>query len=189
MELVGFDSNPATVNAVVLSLLAHVHLTASVTPPTWLCGQGDRPNPNELLPCLSGNLHVPTGRMLPPTPALFNINALDYDYDANAEPPERWIKFMEQLWGEDLESMQLLQEWMGYCLVADTRQQKMGRWVDPQDHPRLQRALCKTRSNRTRTEKMVASAMTCNAKRNIPPRIHGSSLQIFAAEGAGIASQ
>jgi hypothetical protein len=28
--------------------------------------------------------------MLLPTPALFNINALDFDYDANAKPPRRW---------------------------------------------------------------------------------------------------
>jgi len=69
--------------------------------------------------------------MLPSTPALFNMNALDFDYDANAEPPEQWLKFHEQLWGDDVESVFLLQEWMGYCLVADTSQQKMLMLVGP----------------------------------------------------------
>ncbi len=74
-------------------------------------------------------------------------------------------------------------------LRTDVPQREMGRQVDPQDHPRVQRAVGKMRSNRTRTEKLVASATVCNAKRNIPPRINGSSLRIFAAEGAGIASR
>jgi len=35
------------------------------------------------------------------------------------------------LWGDDLESVALLQEWMGYCLVGDTSQQKMLLLVGP----------------------------------------------------------
>jgi len=131
LELVDFESNPGTIKAAVESLRAHVHLPASVTPPAWLAGAAARPDPREMLPCLSGNLHIPSGTMLAPTPALFNINALDFDYNANADPPERWIKFVEQLWGDDLESVELLQEWMGYSLVADTAQQKMLLLVGP----------------------------------------------------------
>jgi len=96
-----------------------------------LTAKTDQPDPRDLLPCLSGNLHIPTGQMLASTPALFNINALDFDYDPQAEAPERWIKFLEQLWGDDLESVELLQEWMGYCLVADTSLQKMLLLVGP----------------------------------------------------------
>jgi len=130
-ELVDFESNSGTVKAAVESLRAHVHLPADVTPPAWLSGSSARPAPRELLPCPSGNLHIPSGEMLPPTPALFNINAIDFDYDANAKPPRRWFEFLDQLWGVDLESIELLQEWMGYCLVADTSQQKMLLLVGP----------------------------------------------------------
>jgi putative DNA primase/helicase len=131
LELVDFESNPGTVKAAVESLRAYAHLPVSVTPPSWLGGRAHPPDPRNLLPFPSGTLDLATGRILSPTPALFNINAIDFDYDPNPEAPERWIKFLEQLWGDDLESVALLQEWMGYCLVADTSQQKMLLLVGP----------------------------------------------------------
>ena len=131
MELVDFESNPATIKSAIESIRAYAHLPASITPTVWLSDAKEQPDPRDLLPCITRSLHIPSGRMLPSTPALFNINALDFDYDANAEAPERWIKFLEQLWGDDIESVFLLQEWMGYCLVADTSQQKMLILVGP----------------------------------------------------------
>ncbi|MBX3324095.1 MAG: hypothetical protein KF757_14030 [Phycisphaeraceae bacterium] len=131
LELVDFESNPTTVKQALDTIRAFVHLPASTVSPSWLGGGKDRPPALELLPCKSLNLHIPTGRVLAPTPALFTINALDFDYDPDPEPPERWIKFLEQLFGDDLESVSLLQEWMGYCLTGDTSQQKMLLLVGP----------------------------------------------------------
>lgn len=131
MELVDFESNPTTVKQALDTIRSFVHLPASTVSPSWLGGVTDRPPALELLPCKSLNLHIPTGRIFAPTPALFTINALDFDYDSNPEPPKRWIRFIEQLFGDDLESVQLLQEWMGYCLTADTSQQKMLLLVGP----------------------------------------------------------
>lgn len=131
LELVDFESNPTTVKQALDTIRAFVHLPASTVSPSWLDGGKDRPPALELLPCNSLSLHIPTGRILAPTPALFTINALDFDYDPNSEPPERWIKFLEQLFGDDLESVELLQEWMGYCLTGDTSQQKMLLLVGP----------------------------------------------------------
>jgi putative DNA primase/helicase len=131
MELVGFESNPATVKAALESLRAAVHLPASLTPPCWLDDRADpiephdRPDPRNLLPFPSGTLDLCSGQTLAPTPALFNINAIDFDYQPDPVPPFRWLAFLEQLWADDPESIGLLQEWMGYCLVADTGQQKM----------------------------------------------------------------
>jgi len=131
MELVDFESNPTTVKQALDTIRAFVHLPASTVSPSWLDAGKDRPPALELLPCKSLNLHIPTGRVLAPTPALFTINALDFDYEPNPEPPERWVKFLEQLFGDDLESVELLQEWMGYCLTGDTSQQKMLLLVGP----------------------------------------------------------
>ncbi len=131
VELVDFESNPTTVKQALDTIRAFVHLPASTVSPSWLDGGKGRPPALELLPCKSLNLHIPSGRILAPTPALFTINALDFDYDPNPEPPERWIKFLEQLFGDDLESVDLLQEWMGYCLTGNTSQQKMLLLVGP----------------------------------------------------------
>jgi len=131
MELVDFESNPTTVRQALDTIRSFVHLPAATVSPSWLGVGEDRPSALEILPCKTLNLHIPSGRVLAPTPALFTINALDFDYDPDPEPPERWIKFLEQLFGDDLESVDLLQEWMGYCLVSDTSQQKMLLLVGP----------------------------------------------------------
>ena len=39
--------------------------------------------------------------------------------------PVNWLKFLNGIWGDDTRSIELLQEWFGYCLTADTSQQKM----------------------------------------------------------------
>jgi putative DNA primase/helicase len=43
----------------------------------------------------------------------------------------RWLHFLDQLWPDDPPSIALLQEWFGYCLTLDTRQQKMLLIVGP----------------------------------------------------------
>jgi P4 family phage/plasmid primase-like protien len=131
LELVDFDSNPTTVKQALDTIRSYTHLPATTESPSWLDRRQDRPPALELLPCRTLNLHIPTGRILPATPALFTINALDFDYDPEPEAPERWITFLEQILGDDLESVELLQEWFGYCLVADTSQHKMLLVVGP----------------------------------------------------------
>lgn len=132
MELVPFESNPTTVNAALDSVRSFVHLPASRSTPSWLEGADPNlPPALEILPCKSMNLHIPSRRVLPATPSLFTFNALDFDYQPDPEPPERWIKFLEQVFGDDIESVELLQDWMGYALTADTRHQKMLLLVGP----------------------------------------------------------
>lgn len=130
-ELAPFESNPATVQQALTTIRTAVHLPASTISPSWLDGDADRPPALELLPCKSATLHIPTGRQLEPTPSLFTTNALDFDYDPNPEPPQRFMQFLEQVFGDDAESSQLLQEWLGYCLTGDTHQQKILLLVGP----------------------------------------------------------
>ena len=131
MDLVDFESNPTTINAALESIRMRVHLPATTTPPAWLSDVPGRPNASEILPCKSMNLHIPTGKTIPATPSLFTTNALDFDYDPAAPAPLAWLAFLKQLWGEDQQSIDLLQEWFGYSLTADTSQQKMLLLVGP----------------------------------------------------------
>jgi putative DNA primase/helicase len=128
--LVDFLSNPVTVNAAFETIRNYVYLPAAVEAPCWLDHRTDPPA-HELIPCRSLTLHVPSGRILQPTPALFNVNALDFDYDAGADEPLRWMHFLHELFGEDRESINLLAEWFGYCLTGDTSKQKMLLIVGP----------------------------------------------------------
>ncbi len=131
IELGHFESNPTTVKAALDTIRAHVHLPANLAIPSWLPGEPPQIDPLEILPCRSALFHLPTGDLLEPTPRFFNMNALDFDPDSSAPAPLAWRHFLHQLFDDDIESQSLLQEWFGYCLSADTSQQKMLLIVGP----------------------------------------------------------
>jgi putative DNA primase/helicase len=74
---------------------------------------------------------VPTGAIIPATPAFFGTYSLTYSYDATAPAPSQCLKFFDQIWPGDPESVALLQEWMGYLLTSDTSKQKFLMLIGP----------------------------------------------------------
>jgi putative DNA primase/helicase len=131
LELTDFESNPGTVKAALESIKYYVHLDVTTEVPSWLTSAPGRPPADELLCCKTKNVILTTGETLEPSPALFNFNALDFDYDPLAGRPDRWFTFLDQLFPGDPASVELLQEFCGYCLVSDTRQQKALLLVGP----------------------------------------------------------
>jgi putative DNA primase/helicase len=74
----------------------------------------------------------PRGGADPPAvPAFFSLVALDFGFDCNAPEPTEWLRFLGSLWPDDPEAVATLQEWFGYCLVSDTKQQKILLVVGP----------------------------------------------------------
>lgn len=73
----------------------------------------------------------PSSSYLDATPAFFTLNALDYDFSCTPPKPTEWLKFLHELWSTDPAAIETLQEWFGYCLTPDTRQQKMLLLVGP----------------------------------------------------------
>jgi len=59
-----------------------------------------------------------TAELVPHTPEFFSGNRLPYDYDPGAECPA-WNRFLSEVL-PDPEVRQLLQQFTGYCVVADT---------------------------------------------------------------------
>lgn len=90
-------------------------------PPSWL--EFDRPDfpMHEVVSCANGLLHIPTRERRRHTPAAFITHALPFKYIKKAKRPKRWLRFLDELWGDDVEAIRLLQEWFGYCLVPDMR--------------------------------------------------------------------
>jgi putative DNA primase/helicase len=125
----------ALVGNTLQALRSEVFVPGSIEPPAWL--EGDEPFPaKEALVAKNGIIHLPSlmegqGRVRPLTPELFTTVALDYEIGRDARPPAAWLRFLEALWPGDAESVALLQEWFGYCLTADTSQQKMLMVVGP----------------------------------------------------------
>ena len=68
--------------------------------------------------------------LMPHSPGFFTLNSLAYDYQPDATCPQ-WEQFLHDLWGKDAESTRTLQEWFGYCILPDTRQQKFLMLIGP----------------------------------------------------------
>ena len=119
------------IDELVDALKAASNLSDLTRPPAYLRDQtGDR-CPRTFIPMKNGILIPETDELLPATPRLFATYALPFDFEPLAPPPHEWIKFLADLWGDDQESIHLLQEWMGYLLTPRTEQQKALMLIGP----------------------------------------------------------
>ena len=111
-------------------------LSARVEAPAWLEPKSADPAPLDLLAARNGLIHLPalvTGSHYhhPATPRYFTTTATNYDFCADASKPVKWLAFLAELWPDDPQSIGALQEWFGYFLTSDTRQQKMLLLIGP----------------------------------------------------------
>ncbi|BBO33647.1 phage/plasmid primase, P4 family [Lacipirellula parvula] len=125
----------------VSDVLEHVKaksiLPASVEPPSWLAAPPHGWASEECLATKNSVVHLPSLIQnlapcdTPASPAFLTTSATDFQLDLNAPRPDNWLKFLDALWKDDVESIHALQEWFGYLLTHDTRQQKLMLLVGP----------------------------------------------------------
>ena len=68
--------------------------------------------------------HLADRTLLPHTPDYFNIMVLPYEYDPTATAA-RWMRFLDEVFRTDTESVVLLGQWFGYVLSGRTDLQTM----------------------------------------------------------------
>ena len=132
-SLAPFNPTPASVSAALDAVKSIVHLPnhPNTKPPIWLDGYAaSKPASFKLVSMLNGIFHLEDGILLPHSLGFFTPNSLPFAYDSNAECPT-WIKFLKSVWPDDQQSIDCLQEMMGYILSGDTRQQKMFNMIGP----------------------------------------------------------
>lgn len=118
-----FDPTPKHVNAVIDGIKAWVMLPAEVEVGAWL-GDGDAPwSDGAIICCKNGVLRLSDGQMWPHDPKLFALNVIETEYRPEAQAP-RWVEFLDQLWADDNETREALQEFFGLVLTDETRFQK-----------------------------------------------------------------
>jgi putative DNA primase/helicase len=110
------------------AMAAVVHLPASVDAPSWTIGE-DVGGP--IVAVQNGLLHVPTRKLYEHSPRFFNLVSVPFDYDPGAPTPTRWLRFLEDLWGDDVASVNALGEFFGYVLSGSTAQHKILLIVGP----------------------------------------------------------
>jgi P4 family phage/plasmid primase-like protien len=98
--------------------------------PSWIRG-AKGPDPREIAALQDGLLHIPTRTLLEHGPGFFSLNALPYAWgNGNGHAPV-WERFLDDIWGDDAEAIETLQEIFGYLLTPDTSMQKMFLLVGP----------------------------------------------------------
>lgn len=128
---ISFKPNTSRVNNIIDSLGALLLVPKEISAPSWLSNGYDKPQAINLLATKSQFLSLEDYSLITPSPDYFCTNALEFDYDADAPPPKKWLTFLHQLWHDDKDAIKLLQEWFGYCLTPDTSFQKINLLVGP----------------------------------------------------------
>ena len=132
-EIVPFNPTPASVSAAMDAVKAVTHLAnhPNTKPPIWLCGyEVNKPDASQLVSLKNGLFHLHNSALLPHSLGFFTQNSLPFDYNPQAQCPQ-WLKFLNDLWGEDQESIDCLQEMFGYIISGDTKQQKFFNLIGP----------------------------------------------------------
>lgn len=129
-ETARFPQAAKVTTSLVTSVVAHLGSLCGVgmtnaDAPAWIGDTTGRPPVTEIAAFRNGLLHVTTGRWMDATPEFFNFSTLTFDYDPHAAVPAEWLKFLAETWPNDQQAIDCLQEWFGYLLTPDTRQQKM----------------------------------------------------------------
>jgi putative DNA primase/helicase len=125
-----FKPTMARVSQILDALKAASIVSGSIEAPSWLDNVPDLA-PGDIIACGNGLLHLPTFDLLPPSPEFFTHNALEFAYERHAPEPAGWLRFLAELWPEDAQSIDTLQEIFGYALSSDTKQQKAFLIVGP----------------------------------------------------------
>jgi putative DNA primase/helicase len=129
-ELKSFKPTQVLVNQIMDALKAVVQLAADQKAPAWL-DQTNYPHANEIVPVENGLLHLPTRELLPHSSSFLSHTALDYNYDPEAPEPDQFVKFLDSLFGSDIDAKNLLQEIFGYIVSGETSFQKIPAIVGP----------------------------------------------------------
>jgi putative DNA primase/helicase len=115
------------IHNVVDALRSIVILPEHTEPPAWIEGDDD----GRVLATANVLLRLNTRTTIRHTPRLFNQFALPHAYEHDAPEPVRWLNFLHDLWGDDEESIELLQQWFGYTLSGATNLHKILLLVGP----------------------------------------------------------
>jgi len=132
-DILDFAPNPASVSAVIDAVKSICHLpnNGNTRPPIWLEEyRSNKPPAYNLVSLKNGLFNMPDNILMPHSLGFFTQNSLNFGYDKEAGCPT-WHGFLKSAWENDQESINLLQEYFGYILSGDNRQQKFLNVIGP----------------------------------------------------------
>jgi putative DNA primase/helicase len=128
--LVPWQPNRHRVRDVFEAVQAVALLAATTSVPSWIVADG-HPDATDVVSMGNGLLHLPSRKLGAHSPHFWVHHSLPFDYVRRPRQPRQWLRFLEELWEDDTESITTLQEMFGYVLSGSTRLQKMFLVVGP----------------------------------------------------------
>lgn len=123
---------PANVNAALDEIKSATVVDGhNAAPPLWLDDVPGMPPASRLIVCRNGILEPIAATLHEHNDALLTFNALPYDFIPNAPAPALWLRFVDEVFSGDVESIGELQKLFGYLLTPDTSLQKLFAIIGP----------------------------------------------------------
>jgi putative DNA primase/helicase len=110
---------------VMEAMAAIGYLDTNIDPPSWTDLHIADAREDQIISCRNGLLNLADRELTDHTPAFFNVVSVAFDYTPDPPKPTEWLRFLNSVWGDDLDSIALLQEYVGYILSGRTNLQKM----------------------------------------------------------------
>ena len=95
-KLIPFKPNKTIVANVHSAMTAICQLNGFIEAPSWL-NKADNLPATEFVAVSNGLLHLPTRKLIAPTPTFFGLNASTVAYNPKAPTPEKWLKFLNEV--------------------------------------------------------------------------------------------
>ena len=125
--LVRFQPGSRHVNEVTYALSKCLALSRDVAPPSWFDSEAPA---RDMIVFRNGVVNMRTGEFSALTSRLWVHSALEFDWAPEAKCPH-WDKFLGEVFPGDPQSIDFLEEWIGYCMTEETRFQKGVIFVGP----------------------------------------------------------
>jgi putative DNA primase/helicase len=116
------------INNLMDALRAVCLLRSDIDQPSWL---DDRKDKRVIVATANGLLDVERRELLNHTPKFFNQTAVPFAYDPDAAEPKQWRDFLNQVWPNEPEAINVLAEWFGYIVSGRTNLHKIFLMVGP----------------------------------------------------------
>ena len=115
------------ISNVIDALAAITILDSEIDQPSWLDGRTTR----TIVATANGLLDVKERRLFLHTPLFFNQTSVPFGYLPDAPLPNRWLKFLNELWPQEPDAVKVLGEWFGYVISGRLDLHKLLLMVGP----------------------------------------------------------
>jgi putative DNA primase/helicase len=126
-ELTSWSPDRRKIGDLLEALSSLVILPDDFEQPCWIDGRQTGP----IVATSNGLLDVASRKLHKHTPLYFGQVSVPFPYDPNAPEPTKWLDFLDALWPNEVDAIEVLGEWFGYVISGRLDLHKIMLMVGP----------------------------------------------------------